>query len=578
MTAWQEAQFITHDGLSLFYRYRSPNNIASKDTLLFLHRGHEHSQRMIPIADTLSEGEYWCFAFDLRGHGLSQGKRAWAPSFHTWVKDLNSFVGHLQQQFQLSPSDMLVVSNSVSSVMVLSWVLHYGAAIKGCILAAPAFSIKLYIPLALPALKLLARFTSQQFVTSYVRSTLLTRNQQAALDYDNDKLITKKIGVNVLVTLFTTAKYCFTRLEDFETPVLLITASNDYIVDNSFHHTFFKRISSEDKQHLVLDDFKHAVFFENERHKITQPAKAFIQRLFNHPPKQLPILMTPERVHTVTEYNQLLDKGSTLKQLYYAIYRWCMVNLGQCSDGVAIGIKYGFDSGVALDYVYKNIASGSHFLGEWVDRIYLNAVGWRGIRMRKANIKTILHTLATRQHEQQQSPIIVDVASGVGRYLFEIQREADYAIDLHLNDIDPHSLAAAKALALDFSTERVTFSEEDIFNSDFLQYHGQQPTIIVVSGVLELYQSNAQVTRVLAQLYTLLQAGGYLVYTGQPWHPQMELIGRLLNNRQGQRWVMRRRMQTEMDQLVTAAGFTKLDTAADDLGNFTVSCAQKPLD
>ena len=53
------------------------------------------------------------------------------------------------------------------------------------------------------------------------------------------------------------------------------------------------------------------------------------------------------------------------------------------------------------------------------------------------------------------------------------------------------------------------------------------------------------------------------------------MIGRLLNNRQGNRWVMRRRVQAEMDQLVISVGFDKLDTASDELGIFTVSCAIK---
>ena len=68
--------------------------------------------------------------------------------------------------------------------------------------------------------------------------------------------------------------------------------------------------------------------------------------------------------------------------------------------------------------------------------------------------------------------------------------------------------------------------------------------------------------------------GGCLVYTGQPWHPQLELIARALtSHRAGQAWVMRRRTQAEMDQLVEAAGFRKLRQRIDPWGIFTVSLA-----
>ena len=53
------------------------------------------------------------------------------------------------------------------------------------------------------------------------------------------------------------------------------------------------------------------------------------------------------------------------------------------------------------------------------------------------------------------------------------------------------------------------------------------------------------------------------------------MIARVLRNRDGEPWVMRRRTQAEMDALVRAAGFTKLDMAIDRWGIFTVSVARK---
>jgi hypothetical protein len=84
------------------------------------------------------------------------------------------------------------------------------------------------------------------------------------------------------------------------------------------------------------------------------------------------------------------------------------------------------------------------------------------------------------------------------------------------------------------------------------------------------------VSRSLAGLSDAIEKGGYLVYTGQPWHPQLELIARALtSHRQGEAWVMRRRTQQEMDQLVEAAGFRKIAQRIDEWGIFTVSLAQR---
>ena len=101
-------------------------------------------------------------------------------------------------------------------------------------------------------------------------------------------------------------------------------------------------------------------------------------------------------------------------------------------------------------------------------------------------------------------------------------------------------------------------------------------TLGVVSGLYELYADNGLVRRSLESLADSIEEGGYLVYTGQPWHPQLEFIGRALtSHRSGAAWVMRRRTQAELDELVARAGFTKLTQRIDEGGLFTVSLAQK---
>ncbi|MDR9778105.1 class I SAM-dependent methyltransferase family protein, partial [Rhizobium hidalgonense] len=77
-------------------------------------------------------------------------------------------------------------------------------------------------------------------------------------------------------------------------------------------------------------------------------------------------------------------------------------------------------------------------------------------------------------------------------------------------------------------------------------------------------------------VYDSLIAGGYYLYTNQPWHPEQEFIGKTLTNHKGENWTMRCRSQAEMDQLVESAGFKKIDTRIDQFGIFSVSLAQKP--
>ena len=53
------------------------------------------------------------------------------------------------------------------------------------------------------------------------------------------------------------------------------------------------------------------------------------------------------------------------------------------------------------------------------------------------------------------------------------------------------------------------------------------------------------------------------------------MIARVLTNRDGQPWIMRRRTQEEMDDLVRQAGFEKIQQEIDPWGIFTVSLARR---
>ena len=124
--------------------------------------------------------------------------------------------------------------------------------------------------------------------------------------------------------------------------------------------------------------------------------------------------------------------------------------------------------------------------------------------------------------------------------------------------------------------QSVAFRQADAFDAEMLSGLDPAPDLAIVSGLYELFPDNSLIARSLGGLASAMQPGSLLIYTNQPWHPQLEMIARsLTSHRGGQAWVMRRRTQGEMDQLVAAAGFEKIDQRIDQWGIFTVSVARR---
>ncbi len=151
----------------------------------------------------------------------------------------------------------------------------------------------------------------------------------------------------------------------------------------------------------------------------------------------------------------------------------------------------------------------------------------------------------------------------------------DREITVLLRDRDPGNLLAGKELARTMLQSNVKTSLADAFDRDSLLSITPAPSIVIASGIYELFPDNQPILESLGGITGVLQDNGYLLYTCQPWHPQIELIARVLINRDGKPWIMRRRTQAEMDALVRTAGLKKVDTVIDSQGLFSVSVAQK---
>jgi SAM-dependent methyltransferase len=211
-----------------------------------------------------------------------------------------------------------------------------------------------------------------------------------------------------------------------------------------------------------------------------------------------------------------------------------------------------------------------------IDRGYLDSIGWRGIRVRKQNLQKLLRSAIERVYTEVGEVRLLDVASGPGRYNLEVIRDAKpIPVNALLRDYKPENVEAARRIASEFGLNHVTTLLGDAFDRKSLAAILPKPNLVVVSGLYELFPGNEPALNSLRGIADAIEPGGYLIYTNQPWHPQVEFIARVLRNREGLPWIMRRRTQQEMDQLVREAGFTKLQQEADQWGIFTVSLARR---
>jgi alpha-beta hydrolase superfamily lysophospholipase/SAM-dependent methyltransferase len=578
--------FQTHDGVELVYRHwpasgAAPQGWPARPALVLLHRGHEHSGRLQHLVDEFELPGVDVYAWDARGHGLSPGERGHSPSFGTSIRDVGTFVDHLCARHAHAREEVALVAQSVGAVLAAAWVHDYAPRLRGLVLATPAFSVKLYVPFARPGLSLLRRLKGDFTVTSYVKGKVLTHDPERVASYDTDPLVSRVISGEILLGLLDAGDRLVADAQAIRTPTLLLVSGKDWVVRREPQLSFFERLGSATKECVVLPDFFHDTLGERDRSRALSPLRGFLDRIFRAPLED-PDRTADDRSGPSFETHRRLSRPlSPLSPMgfLWSLQRLGLRTLGRLSHGIDLGCRTGFDSGASLDHVYEDRAAGRLGVGRLVDRVYLDAPGWRGVRVRRRHLGELIRLACERVAAAGRTPHLLDPAAGHGRYLLDVLESVPAATAL-LRDLLPENVRDGSARIRERGLEgRVRFEQGDAFDPATLAALGAsmpRPDVAVVSGLFELFAGNDGVRRSLSGLAAAIAPGGWLVYTNQPWHPQLEMIARLLtSHRGGAPWVMRCRSQREMDQLVEQAGFEKLEQRVEEAGLFTVSLARR---
>jgi len=595
-----ESCYNAYDGTAIYYRYwlttplEDMKKLAIKQAnqplrqVILLHRGHEHSGRLVELGEQFATAGYQVFAWDARGNGRSGGIKDHAESVTELERDLEGFVQLVIGQTGIAIEDTLIVASSIGAVLAAAWVHDYAPNIRGMILGTPALSIRLYLPFAIPSLKVARTLGLMSRVSSYVKAQVLTHDKDAQQAYNADPLISNSISTDLLIDTHATGQRLLDDAGAITVPTFVLCAGKDYVVDKQAERTFYEAINTPIKRWQLYPDSYHAIFHETNKTDVFADCIEFAEQVFSTP-VQAPDLST---AHLNSASKDKVDRLA-IKPFNpnFAITRFAMQKFGHFSDAIATGLEHGFDSGHSLDRVYYNKPSGQNKFGQAVDKFYLNNIGWQGIRIRREHILELARlALADIEDKNQSSnksyqPKLLDIASGHGFYAFDLLTEFT---ELHaeLRDYEMHNIQALQAKAEHLAiSNRVMTSQKDAFDpasyidadTNDTSTDTKKADLAIASGLFELFSDNALPATALAGIYNSLKSGGYLIYTNQPWHPEQEFISKTLNNHRGNSWVMRCRSQAEMDQLVERAGFKKVTMRIDRFGIFTVSLAIKTV-
>jgi alpha-beta hydrolase superfamily lysophospholipase len=267
------SQFKTNDNLTLKMRHWSlPNPRA---IVCLVHGFGEHSGRYAHVGQFFNEQNISLVAFDIRGHGESEGKRGHSPSYDAYLDDIQLFIDTVKKEYGDLP--LFIYGHSMGGGLVLSYMIRRSPSnIKGIIASGPwirlAFEPK-------PILITLGKLMRSIYPTFTQNSGLvrehLSRDPSVVEANRNDKLVCLEITASAGMGLTEGAAFLNEFEGDFPVPALIMHGGDDKITSQPASEAFSKRAKGN-ITYRKWEDMYHEIHNEPEKLMVLNHALAWL--------------------------------------------------------------------------------------------------------------------------------------------------------------------------------------------------------------------------------------------------------------------------------------------------------------
>jgi alpha-beta hydrolase superfamily lysophospholipase len=271
-----EGYFRGHKDYELFYQSWLPSK--SVGTLVVTHGLGEHSECYDRLANGLADMNLEIYAWDLRGHGRSEGNRGVIESFADYTNDLAHFLTHLKTNSVKRP--VILLGHSMGALVNLRAILQHGTMdCKALALSSPLVGLTLRVPeLKKKAAQVMAKYVPTFTLYNEVHFADLTRDKKVIEEYTRDPLRHDRSSALLYLQITENMEYVIGHAHSIHLPVMLQQAGNDRVVDREQSRRLFDNLGSKDKEWIVYEGFKHEIFNETERSRVYADLKSWLAR------------------------------------------------------------------------------------------------------------------------------------------------------------------------------------------------------------------------------------------------------------------------------------------------------------
>lgn len=266
-----EGSFSAKDGLKLYYQSWLPDD-EPKAILQIAHGLGEHSGRYQNAVDYFVPKGFGIFAVDMRGHGLSGGKRGHIPNYETIMDDVEISLARIRDEHPASK--IFIYGHSLGGNLALHYALRRPAELSGVIATGPWLKLPQEPPALMVLFKILSVITPSLTLNNQLDPSGLSRDPAVAEAYVDDPLVHDRISARLFAEAAKAAAWTLEHAAELTLPAILLHGSEDRLTSSDGTQLFHERV--ENSVFHLYEGLYHEVHNEPEKATVFKDIKSWL--------------------------------------------------------------------------------------------------------------------------------------------------------------------------------------------------------------------------------------------------------------------------------------------------------------
>lgn len=236
-------------------------------TIIITHGQGEHSDCYDRVLSHFDSSHWNFIAWDLRGHGRSEGRRGYASQFEDYVHDFEKILEFVLSQPQYNHGMTVLMSHSMGGLIQLKTLLenpHLKVTAQIC--SSPLLGVAIKVPMIKDlGAEVIHKIIPQMTLHNEISNTDLTRDTDVLKEFEKDPFRHHRISSGVYLGFKENFPIIETRAHEIKIPTLFQLAGKDVIVSTSAAEKVFHLLGSENKQLHIYENSKHEIYNDLDR-------------------------------------------------------------------------------------------------------------------------------------------------------------------------------------------------------------------------------------------------------------------------------------------------------------------------